>query len=474
MKITDNKRIIAVIAAVAVMLVTCLTAAGCGDFSQVMEQYSQMTNQEPEETLAPGQSIYDLSMFNDLPQDYSTIDPAFWIAEGNGGTVYFLGSIHCADRSSYRLPEKIMNAYLASDALAVECDIVAYEQNLQSNFMQQMNAAKDMMYMDGSTIKNHVSAETYNGLIDYWNKYGSSFASQGYTTSTMEKMKPAVWMSLFENLQIEQAGLDSELGIDSHLLKIAHAQGKQIIEIESVEFQNDLLFGFSDDINELLLSSYVSQPLEESAQYVYDSYKDWQIGDLDALMAEDEETDYSGYTQDEIDKYERLSEEYNNAMLYDRNIGMADKAAQMLDRGQNVFYVVGAAHMAGEKGIIAMLRDRGYTVTQIGGIGGDGSKLPANTNNITTAATTADTTTTAKTGKTTSAAYNAVYESQYDVYAELYEYFGGTTRPANGKTTRTAAPTTEATNTGNSNSENGWGGWGSSDGAPLGGRGIFD
>ena len=461
---------------IVLLALLCLAAAGCADYSQMLQQYAQTTQEQ--ETLSQGQSIYDLSMFQSLPATYSDIDPAFWVAEGNGGTVYFLGSIHCADSSSYRLPEKIINAYLDSDALAVECDIVAYEQNVQSNFMQQMNAAKEMMYLDGSTIKDHISPELYTELMNFWNKYGSSFAAQGYTTATMEKMKPAVWMSLFENLQIQQAGLDSELGIDSHLLKIAHAQGKQIIEIESVEFQNNLLFGFSDDINELLLSSYVAQPLEESAQYVYDSYKNWQIGDLDALMAEDEEADYSGYTQAEIDEIERLSEEYNDAMLYDRNIGMADKAAQMLDRGQNVFYVVGAAHMAGDKGIIALLRDRGYTVTQIGGKESDGSKISNDTNSTTTASSTADTTTTAKTGKTTTATYNAVYESQYEVYEELYEYFGGTTRPANGKTTaktsRTTAPTTEATNTGNQNTEDGWGGWGSSDGTPIGGRGIFD
>ena len=113
-KMNKSTRIFAVIAAAAVMLVTCLTAAGCGDFSQMMEQYSEMSSQEPQETLAQGQSIYDLSMFDDLPSDYSDIDPAFWVAENNGGKVYFLGSIHCADESSYRLPEHIINAYLES------------------------------------------------------------------------------------------------------------------------------------------------------------------------------------------------------------------------------------------------------------------------------------------------------------------------------------------------------------------------
>ena len=81
-----TNRIVAVIAAVAVMLVTCLTAAGCGDFSPRMDSYAQTS--QPQETLSQGQSIYDLSIFDDLPRDYSDIDPAFWVAEGNGGKVY--------------------------------------------------------------------------------------------------------------------------------------------------------------------------------------------------------------------------------------------------------------------------------------------------------------------------------------------------------------------------------------------------
>lgn len=484
-----TKRIAAVIAAVAVMLTACLAAVGCGDYSDMLQAYSQ--SQQPQETLSPGQSIYDLSMFNSLPQTYSDIDPAFWVAENNGGKVYFLGSIHCADTTSYRLPEKIINAYLESDALAVECDIVAYEQNVQSNIMSQFQAAQGMMYLDGSTLANHVSPELYNELMDYYDKYCSSMASMGYTKDTLAKMKPAVWMSLFENVQIQEAGLDSELGIDSHLLKIAHAQGKQIIEIESVEFQNNMLFGFSDEINEMLLESYVSTPMPDSAQLVLDSYHDWQIGDLDALMGEEEATeeDYEGYTAEEIAHYEQLAEEYNNAMLYDRNVGMVNKAQQMLDNGQNVFYVVGAAHMAGEKGIIAMLRERGYNVEQIGGMDSAGTHPGSSSKPTTTAAagkTTAATEAPTTAATTAQAEYNAVYESMYDEYELLYEYFGGTTRPngnattaktkktTTAKTQKTTAAQTEATNTGNQNTEEGWGGWGSSDGTPLGGRGIFD
>ncbi|WP_225999808.1 TraB/GumN family protein [Paenibacillus sp. BJ-4] len=57
-------------------------------------------------------------------------------------------------------------------------------------------------------------------------------------------------------------------------------------------------------------------------------------------------------------------EKYNQAMLIDQNIGMADKIDGYLKNGKNeeYFIVVGAAHYLGEIGIVKLLEDKGYTV----------------------------------------------------------------------------------------------------------------
>lgn len=59
-------------------------------------------------------------------------------------------------------------------------------------------------------------------------------------------------------------------------------------------------------------------------------------------------------------------EEYNQAMLIDRNIGMAEKIDGYLKSGKNEEYmiVVGAAHYLGEHGIVKLLEDKGYTVVR--------------------------------------------------------------------------------------------------------------
>lgn len=53
----------------------------------------------------PGQEtvsdVYDLPLFDGLPEDHASVDPSFWVAESqNGGKVYLLGSIHVADKKA--------------------------------------------------------------------------------------------------------------------------------------------------------------------------------------------------------------------------------------------------------------------------------------------------------------------------------------------------------------------------------------
>lgn len=50
------------------------------------------------------------------------------------------------------------------------------------------------------------------------------------------------------------------------------------------------------------------------------------------------------------------------ALLDGRNRNWAAQIAQRIDNGENVFVAVGAAHMAGEGGVPALLRDMGHAV----------------------------------------------------------------------------------------------------------------
>ncbi len=60
-----------------------------------------------------------------------------------------------------------------------------------------------------------------------------------------------------------------------------------------------------------------------------------------------------------------LEAEYIDAMLTQRNIGMAEKAEEYMAEGMTVFFTTGAGHMVGEGGVVDLLIERGYNVDRI-------------------------------------------------------------------------------------------------------------
>jgi len=59
------------------------------------------------------------------------------------------------------------------------------------------------------------------------------------------------------------------------------------------------------------------------------------------------------------------SEEYLEAFLYTRNENMVDKIIGYFETGNTYFYVVGALHFEGERGIISLLKEKGYDALEV-------------------------------------------------------------------------------------------------------------
>jgi uncharacterized protein YbaP (TraB family) len=78
----------------------------------------------------------------------------------------------------------------------------------------------------------------------------------------------------------------------------------------------------------------------------------WSSGDADGLDAITRESS-------------KTPEKISRAILQDRNPHMADAAEQFLKGKEQAFLIVGAAHMVGKEGIVALLEKRGYKVEQV-------------------------------------------------------------------------------------------------------------
>lgn len=303
-------------------------------------------------------NIYDLPLFDTLPKEYSDVDPAFWVAESqNGGRVYLLGSIHVADETAYRLPQRIMDAYLESDALAVEVDMVSYADDETA----QKSDEERTTYPDGDTLRSHIDPLMYEQLQEYI----SNNTDDPQLLPSLENRMPCIWLSALTDIEDAAAGLSPELGIEQHFMQLAHTQGKEIIEMESSASQYDALNRIPDKAYELLFSAYIYETEETAGDSLQATYAAWKSGALQAsfeITGEEAAGDTSGYAE-AISDYYRI-------LFTERNAVMADAAESYLDDGKKVFFIAGTEHLPGSEGVIAQLEADGYHISQLGGAEG--------------------------------------------------------------------------------------------------------
>lgn len=303
----------------------------------------------------------DNSSVNSLDKTSSTTETKaegstpllYRVTDNNGRVVWLFGSIHIGREDYYPLPDYVLEAFDDADSLAVELDINAFEKDKKL----QTQALSQMVYTDGSRIDDHIPEELYNKAV-------SVMEELDIYMSIFDRYCPAFWSSMIESVQYEKMGLHINLGIDHHLLDRAYENQKEILEVESAELQYQMMAGFSDELQALLLEETVDMyENPETTKSELDELMDiWAAGD------EKEFSQYlAGEDQDMTAEEKQLYEEYIKAMFVDRNLLMADYAETSLKSGKEVFICVGAVHIVGEGAVAELLKQRGYKVECITG-----------------------------------------------------------------------------------------------------------
>lgn len=270
-----------------------------------------------------------------------------WKVEGADGKekVYLLGSIHIVPGDIYPLSKKITDAYESSGFLVVEADV----NSIDPAKVQQMVLEKGV-YTDGSSLEEELSESLYK-------KLGEALKTTGMLGIEQAKiMKPWLVALTVPQLLILKLGYKADNGIDMYFLKKAATDKKRILELESADFQFDLLSGFSDDLQKKFLESTLDEL--DTFKEEYDSMvKAWK---------DDNTARMENIVNNEYDENPGLKDLYRK-LVYDRNVSMASKIdGYMRDKRKDKFFVVvGAAHLIDKDGIVKLLEKKGYKVKKM-------------------------------------------------------------------------------------------------------------
>ncbi|NLO10297.1 MAG: TraB/GumN family protein [Clostridiales bacterium] len=341
-----------------------------------MAKYGIFTGNEGELSLKDTCSIEQACVIATrlITHVYDALDAAskgfLWEIDSGDNKVYLLGSVHMADYDIYPFSNKMLEAFAKSDVLGVELDLINPYQDVYTLLLQYG------VYIDGTTLKDHVSEETYNKTVQV-------AANFGYTEEMISMFKPWTIFTIFTSIanstngSVEEAALAASLGIDIKFLVDAYMTGKPILELEGYDLQLRMLDSFSDELAEYLLVSTmdalssimagVETGGNDSLVTILDY---WHKGDVDGFMKDIAPLLVASETpeMDEDDKeVALLMEEYYNKLFAERDMGMALKIDSFLkaEGGITYFVVVGTGHYISDYSVIDILKDMGYEINQI-------------------------------------------------------------------------------------------------------------
>lgn len=212
-----------------------------------------------------------------------------------------------------------------------------------------------MMLPDGKTLKQVLTAEQYKKLDNFLKaKMGVGLASP-QVEAQMGKLSP---MALVTQIQVlmflmnHMGEFDPSSTFDQYFQAQAQKNNMPCGGLETVAFQSQVL--------------YKGQPLERqveqlmclidneqfNSQMMEDMTKAFYAEDLDALKkAMDAKL---GTSCDSTPEEEA-------ALIYNRNADWLTKMPAIM-KAAPTFFAVGAGHLPGEKGVLQLLKNAGYTV----------------------------------------------------------------------------------------------------------------
>ena len=261
-----------------------------------------------------------------------------WKVQSGGNVMYLAGSVHALTSDAYPLNPVYQRAFNASGALVEEINLAEADP-----LTGGLGLLAKGMFQDGRTFNGVVSRETVD-LVQ------QKLKNTPLAIDLIQPMKPWMVMLMLEALGSEAAGLDPQLGLDKHFYDLANSTGKEVIGLETAASQIDRFDTMPERLQEQLLRSELAE-METEQTSLRALLGAWQAGNAPEI-----EKMLLGSFKDNPAAY--------NSLITERNRNWMPQLEACLKRPSPCFVVVGAAHLVGPQGLLAMLQQRGYRLEQ--------------------------------------------------------------------------------------------------------------
>lgn len=283
-------------------------------------------------------SLLAISLASITAQAQSSV----WKVSKGGDHIFIAGTVHILPPSEFPLPVEFDKAYKQSDSIVLETKLPdASDTAFQMKMMQQM------AYGNGQTISDFISAKTQQKLSQH-------ISALGVDLAMFEHFKPGFLVTMLALLEAQKAQLSGE-GVDIFYSKQAKADKKNIAYLESADFQVNMIANMGIGNEDRFIKSNLEQMKDFKTMFLA-LLKAWRAGDETQLnklaiepMLDDPKT--------------------IKTLLTDRNKNWLPHIERMFagngKSSDKEFVLVGVAHLAGDKSVLALLKAKGYRVEKL-------------------------------------------------------------------------------------------------------------
>ena len=267
-----------------------------------------------------------------------------WKISGNGlqQPSYIFGTYHLSPLS---IKDSIASLPQAMQDIRQVYGELVMADMMKPEFLAQMQ--QQTMLPNDTTLKSLFTPEEFEVVSRAVTEYLQ------VDIALLDRMKPA---ALFQQLTVlfymkHTPGYNPQEQLDASFQQEATEQGKKVGGLETAQSQVDILF---------------NKPLRRQAEDLY-----CFVSDPDKVERQAKEI-IAAYTAQDLDKMLQLMEEKEGTscdptpegmaqLLYDRNQAWVKQMPAIMQAAPTLF-VVGAGHLPGEQGVLALLKAQDYTV----------------------------------------------------------------------------------------------------------------
>jgi uncharacterized protein YbaP (TraB family) len=172
----------------------------------------------------------------------------------------------------------------------------------------------------------------------------------------IKKTRPWLAALLVETYDSLAAGLQTEYGTEAQLENVYLPTRGKIVGLETLAEQMRSFTNLTLAEQREMLAQDLAQTPAQNMDDVKTLHRLWRIGDADAISA------WASAKSERLARTPAVARALDNRIVYERNRRFALRMAAIAAPNRPIFVAIGALHLGGPKGVLSLLRQRGFTV----------------------------------------------------------------------------------------------------------------